>query len=236
MNVVIKFLVFSFPVVFAVTLFWPFIGADKRGTDEEASLAYPPAVEDHTATTSTVSEQQPTSHKARPTVSSPSGIYKWTDENGTVVFSDKAVHDDAVAYTPAEIGHYGVSGDVKQRIATDQARLASLRTFVSSSAITQQSYSSRTQAGYAFTNTGAGQKHKYVLLSGRISDGPACKQLKVTATARSDTGQSVRGVDEVSFDGFGSKLFEVRVRSSWDGGSRRPQWEMVNVDARCVVR
>jgi hypothetical protein len=46
MNVVIKFLVFSFPVVFAVTLFWPFIGADKRGTDEEASLAYPPAVED----------------------------------------------------------------------------------------------------------------------------------------------------------------------------------------------
>ncbi|MEA3543862.1 MAG: hypothetical protein U9R69_01425, partial [Thermodesulfobacteriota bacterium] len=90
--------------------------------------------------------------------------------------------------------------------------------------------------GYKFSNTSAGQKHGYVLISGRISGGSACRQLRVTAYATSDMGRKTHGSDDIRLAGFGSRLFEMKVRSSWNGGGqRRPQWEITKITAHCLV-
>jgi hypothetical protein len=219
MRYFIKLLLFSFPLVFTAILYWPTLEQEIMSPATSVAAEIP-------------SETEPQAvRRAKPA----SGIYRWKDENGKTVFSDSPGHENALGHTPDEIGYTRVSDDIKQRAAKENIRQGRVQS--SGAAATQASRypSKRAQTGYKFSMTSAGQKHGYVLLSGRIARGATCKQLKVVAEAKSDMGGFVRGSDTTSYNGFGSTLFEIKLKSKWDGRSRRPQWEISKVSARCVL-
>lgn len=163
-------------------------------------------------------------------------IYRRFDENGRVVFTDRPINESEQLHPLVEIGYVGTSGEIKQRIAADRRKVADLNAINYASNVEQISQaSSESKQEYKFSNTHAGQKHKYILISGRITDGSSCKDLRVTAVAKSDGGRFVRGTDNVSTNGFGSSLFEIKIPSSWNGQGRRPQWEVVDVTAGCLI-
>jgi len=125
MNLFIKLLVFSFPFVFIGALFWPVFvekSTPAKAVIEEDPLLKPsPIIENYkphittqkpdikSPSFSQITEQQPESN-----------IYRWVDENGRVIFSDRPRHEDAEAYDPEPIGSISVSGTVKQRLARQE--------------------------------------------------------------------------------------------------------------------
>jgi len=183
--------------------------------------------EDNTTTKPKRLPQKVRSTKADPNYESETGIYKWVDENGRAVFSDRPTNKNAVAYRPIEIGH--ISGVNVPRPRRVSAVANSIATSVSAA-----QPSPRPLPDFKFSNTSAGQKHGYILLSGRISRGYRCKQLRVVATATSDRGGFVRDSDTVSYNGSGSTLYEMKARSRWNGNGRRPQWDAGSVTAVCL--
>lgn len=229
MQLYIKILIISFPLVVALVLFWP--------TTNEGSL---PGL----TGTARIRPATPVRRVAQPARSvaklkSPAepraAIYKWTDADGTDHFSDRPGSTDAVEHTPQEIGHYGVSADISQRIEAEHRNLAKVRL---QETVSQPATRRVPQtADYKFSLAGASQKQGYVYLTGRITGGPACSQLRVFAQARSDEGRVVIGRQDIEFSGFGSALFEMEPSSNWTGrGRNRPQWEIVRLSARCLGR
>ncbi len=243
MNAFAKAVIFSFPVVFVVVLWWPGCGGKPTTINDAAE-------KDGLLKASPVSENDKAEMIRNPPTESPEAgikknggqepdIYRWVDENGRVVFSDRPAHADVVAYNPNPLVTLSVSAEVKRRPARQQYQSAQAKQALivgSESRKTRDlsAGSSGVANGYRFSNTSAGQQHKYVLLTGRISGGPACRNLVVTATAGSDKGSMKTGRDRVGFSGSGSALYEIKVRSGWNGGKqRRPQWKVVSVSADC---
>ncbi len=155
-------------------------------------------------------------------------IYRWVDENGRTVYSDQPNHPEAKAYTPKDLAQLKVSG-VPQTVR----RVESVAK--SAPAVVERSVQAReVPPEFEFSMTSAGWEREYVVLSGRISGGYACKQLEVWASAKSDAGSWVRGRDVVSYNGFGSTLYEIRRKSRTKVNGRRPWWEPQSVSARCL--
>lgn len=84
-------------------------------------------------------------------------------------------------------------------------------------------------------SSSARQSGDFVLISGRISSGPACQNLRVTAYATSSYGKSIsisdvtsmsKGVKSVLFEG--KKYYPFRKRNI-----AKPQWEVSNVYIDC---
>ncbi len=241
MDLLIKVLIISFPFVLSGALYWPVI--------EDRFMAPEPVVEqseqvDYLALPERkeVSNSQQVKKTIRQSQSIPqevpdSRVYRWVDENGNVVFSDRPGSGNAVPHTLIDIGYVEVSDDLKRQALIRAAQVEAIKADLLSQQNTSKGYraaSSSNVAGYEFSQTSAGQKHGYVLLSGRISGGPKCKKLIVHASAKSDMGGSVRSQDKTSYNGFGSALFEMKPRSRWNGSGRRPQWEISNVSANCA--
>ncbi len=155
-------------------------------------------------------------------------IYRWVDKNGHVVYSNRPSHSSAETYTPKQIGYIGASNLPARESSKSIIHIPN------SSNINRPSAAKQRQPEFKFSTTSAGQKHGYVLLTGRISQGVACERLQVTAKAISDTGRSVSGRDVVSYNGFGSTLYEIKKSSSWKGTGRRPQWDPVSTRAVCL--
>ena len=244
MNVLIKLLVISFPFVFVAALFWPAIEQKSQLSSqlliEEDPLLNPsPIIENykpHISSKKTI-KQKTVSKSPQPTRSA---IYRWVDEKGQVHFSDEPSHEAAVAYTPKQLDSINVSANIKQRVAVDEYRMAQKTEKLLAETSYLQAKQTATKPAatpYQFSNTSAGQKHGYVLMSGRVSGGEACKQLRVTAYVQSDRGRLASGSDDIRISGSGSRLFEIKVSSHWKGGGkRRPQWEITNVTAYCLSR
>ncbi|WP_029918043.1 DUF4124 domain-containing protein [Pelobacter seleniigenes] len=232
MNIFIKILLCSFPIVLAGLIFWPTIKDNipltyRSATFDESRLAtaiVPAAQREVKAQTAKPTVQRSVPAKAAP--QKQSGIYRWVDENGHVVYSDRPDSADAVAHTPKPIGYLSASGTPH-----NTQTVASFSAPVQTTTVVQIAQADRQD--FTFSTLSASQKYGYVLLTGRISDGFACKRLQVTVVARKDTGRRVRGYDVVSYNGFGSALYEVKIPSSWNGKGRRPQWETAEVRAQC---
>lgn len=81
----------------------------------------------------------------------------------------------------------------------------------------------------------ARQSGGYVEFSGRISDGPMCERLSVTAFARSDQGGRTSVIDVVSFSsGVRSQTFDGKSRHSWYKKIQpKPEWVVTKVYASC---
>ena len=234
MNTFIKMLLCSFPIALAGLIFWPTIKDNiplsyRSATFDESRLATAVAPVSHQEVETQLQSVRPTVHRSAPAKAAPqrqSGIYRWVDENGHVVYSDRPDNPNAVAHTPKPIGYISASGTPQ---STKTARSFSSPVQITTSVQTAQA----DQAEFTFSTLTASQKYGYILLTGRISDGFACKRLQVTVVARKDSGRRVRGHDVVSYNGFGSALYEIKIPSSWKGKGRRPQWETADVRAWC---
>ncbi len=155
-------------------------------------------------------------------------MYRSVDANGRIVYSDRPHLSGATSYEPKQIGYISASGVPEPIITSDHTTPAE----TTSSTVPTQA--DKPLPEFRFSNTSAGQKQGYVLMTGRISGGYACERLQVTARAVSDTGRSKFGRDIVSYNGFGSTLYEIKKSSSWKGKGRRPQWEPANIKAVCL--
>jgi len=166
-------------------------------------------------------------------------IYRWVDKKGHVHFADKPNHNGAVAYTPAPLGKLSASREGKKRIAAQNRHINKMKMSLTANDHNENRLRTKyvpARTNYEFSNVSAGQKHGYVLLSGRISSHSRCQKLRVTASAKSDQGKSKRGHDNINITGFGSRLFEIKIRSSWNGSKKRPRWEITELYAICVKR
>ena len=163
-----------------------------------------------------------------------SGIYKWIDSDGRTHFSDRATNSAAEEHSLKQLDYVEVSSDIKRKIAQDRAQQEKMNKMATLSPKVSRATRTIEFANYQFSNMSAGQKHGYVMLSGRISGGQRCNQLRIRASAKSDVGKQVTGSQVVDYAGFGSSLFEIKQKSNWQGGGRRPQWEMADVRAVCV--
>lgn len=84
-------------------------------------------------------------------------------------------------------------------------------------------------------SSSARQSGDFVLISGRISNGPVCQNLKVTAYATSSYGRkaSISDVTRIS-EGVKSVLFEGKEYQPFKKRSiAKPQWEVTNVYIEC---
>lgn len=230
MESLLRLLIISFPFVFAGALFWPVI--------EDKFVSPVPVVEEYETDDVLALPAQTRKTKTRPedkaraeTVpfhESDSGIYRWVDENGRVVFSDRPTDKNAVTHTPMEINTIAAVVPPKPR------RVAAIKKPKEVIETQETQRSSRSRRDFEFSNISAGQKHGHVLLSGRVSQGFRCKRLRITATATSDRGGFVSGHDIIKSRGSGSSLYEIKVRSGWKGNGRRPQWDAGHVSAVCL--
>ena len=243
MNLLIKLLFVSFLVIVPAVIFWPNIEQKRPPSSqiikEDPLLKPSPIIKNYHSPSSSkkITKQETSLNFVEPTNSN---IYRWVDEKGRVHFSDKPSHKSAVVYTPKQLGSISVSADIKQRVAVQEYYVKKTQVAL----IANDAYAKATKTkrnpiatSYKFSNTSAGQKHGYVLMSGRISGGSACKHLRVTAYAESDRGGSVHGTDDIKMVGSGSRLFEMKPKYPWSGGgTRRLQWEITSINANCLSR
>jgi hypothetical protein len=241
MNLLIKLLFISFLAIATAVVFWPNIEEKRPPSpqiiEEDPLLKPSPIIENYKPHSSSpkVVRQKTSSVISEKTSS---GIYRWVDENGRVNFSDQPTNEDAVVYKPKKLGYIGVSDDIKQRVAVEEYRSARIVDSViadSNRKATRQTATRTIAPSYKFSNASAGQKHGYVLMSGRVSGGSSCRQLRIIVHASSDRGGHASGYDDVKLSGSGSKLFEIKRKSNWNGGgNRRPQWEITSIAANCL--
>jgi len=230
MELLLRLLIISFPFVFAGALFWPVI--------EDKFISPVPAVEQlETDNVLALPEQtqrirpRPENNfraETKPFNESDSGIYRWVDENGRVVYSDRPTDKNAVAHTPMDIN------TIAAFVTPQEQRVASPEKPQEAVATQEPQNTDRSQRDFEFSNISAGQKYGHVLLSGRVSQGFRCQRLRITATATSDQGGFVRGKDIIKSRGSGSSLYEIKIKSRWKGKGRRPQWNAGPVSAVCL--
>ncbi len=241
MSAFIKLAIFSFPFALLAFIYWP--GVDRHDSPAQSVPAplktFPQKISSQQQSERPGNEQPQMERSVPAADQADAKIYRWVDENGRLTFSDKPNHQNAEAFTPEEIGYMAVSG-IEQASLVQKERPVFRDRRIALKALQSQMDNSppirKEVNAYKFSTVSAGQKYKYVMLSGRISQGSACKRLRITATAKSDMGGYVSGQDEVSFAGFGSALFEIRKSSRWNGDGRRPQWEVDRLSAVCVER
>jgi len=247
MNLFIRLLCFSFPFVFAGALFWPMIEQRffppelpvEQTSHVPAPTVSKPAVQRSFPRPKTQTAQpQPQQSLPRQPAPSGSSVYRWVDDQGRTVYSDQPLGQGAVAQQLPEIGSVSVSADIQRRVDQQQVQTRQdVRQIVSSSA---QTYSTSSPPQYNFSNTSAGQKHGYVVISGRVSGDQACRELIVRVWARNDSKEKPESVYDrrstVRLNDFGSRLFEIKINSGWNGQGRRPYWDITRLEAYCLQR
>ncbi len=175
-------------------------------------------------------------------ISAHAKIYKWVDENGSVHFSDKSYSKDA-----EEVKVQGTGISVQKSEAVLRAEKAreeerereKLRKKAATSArldaAEEKSDDKKiiTEADYRITS-GVGKLGADIIsISGRISSGPRCDNMTVTATATNENGLRATITDNIrKTNSFGSTIFAGNAKVS---GSAEDYgfWEVESVTVRC---
>jgi hypothetical protein len=155
-------------------------------------------------------------------------VYTWRDENGTLHFSDKPRHPSAERYD-------GLEGDRLQTYRQPWQPVINTRPSPQSTS-TQGAprHQVITAADYEI-NISASQRNRDVTVSGRIGNGPECKNLLVTIYIRDRQGRSERVSGTVSNVGQGrSDLLHVKKRVHY--GDVFNHWDVLNTVAQCAER
>jgi hypothetical protein len=171
------------------------------------------------------------------TTASHSKIYKWVDENGSVHFSDTAYSQDA-----KEVNIQGSSITVQktdEQIKAEKAREENQRKKpIQQKDVTKAKPKAETKKAiseddYRISSSVGKLGADIISISGRISSGPRCNDMVVTATAINDNGLKGTITDNVSkTNSFGSTIFEGNVKvagSAEDYGF----WKVDSVTVRC---
>lgn len=169
-------------------------------------------------------------------------IYKWVDENGSVHFSDKPYSQDAkevnvqgtgisIQRSEAELKAEKARKEKQQLEEKNQG--ATTATKPEATKEINEGVKTITEADYRISS-GVGKLGADIIsISGRISSGPRCKDMIVTATATNDNGLSGTIIDHVSkTNSYGSTVFEGNAKVS---GSADDYgfWEVKTVTIRC---
>ena len=169
-------------------------------------------------------------------------IYKWVDENGSVHFSDKPYSQEA-----KEVRVQGTGISVQKSEAVLKAEKAReekrQKEMLKQKAATQtkpepakdQSDVEKdiTEADYRISSSVGKLGADIMSISGRISSGPRCKDMSVTATATNDNGLKATITDNVNkTNSFGSTTYEGNAKVS---GSAEDYgfWKVDSVIVRC---
>ena len=160
-------------------------------------------------------------------------IYKWVDENGSTHFSDKPYSSEA---REVQIKGTGISvardeeAEKPQPAVEKPSRPAKKEKIVAKEKRTDKEIS---EADYRISSSVGKLGADIMSISGRISAGPICKDMTVTASAKNENGLSASITTQVSkTNSFGSTIFEGNDKvagSSEDTGF----WNIDSVIIRC---
>jgi hypothetical protein len=172
------------------------------------------------------------------TISAEAKVYKWVDENGTIHFTDTPYSQAAKEIEVNETGIELNDSPVKKQ-SSDNKKSASKENLGTTSKtptkVTAPPEKEKiiTEADYRINSSVGKLSEDALNISGRISSGPRCKDMTVTATARSDTGLSgTVTVKTKKINSFGSTTFSGTTRvsgSAADFGF----WTVTKVTIRC---
>ena len=163
-------------------------------------------------------------------------IYKWVDENGSVHFSDKPYSQDA---KEVNVQGTGISVQKSEAVLKAEKALEQERqkeaTKTKPDVVKDKPEEEKvvTEADYRVSSSVGKVGADIMSISGRISSGPRCKNMSVTATATNDNGLKATIIDNVSkTNSFGSTIFEGNAKVS---GSAEDYgfWKMDSVIIRC---
>lgn len=162
-------------------------------------------------------------------------IYKWIDENGTVHFSDKAYSEDAKEIKLREpditVNPSAPKKAERQHLEPPKKSLKTKGLIAKDKQ--EEEDKVITEADYRIKSTVGKLGADVISISGRISSGPRCKNMTVTATAKNDNGLSGTITDQISkTNTYGSTIFEgnAKVSGSADDFGF---WEVISVTVRC---
>jgi hypothetical protein len=166
-------------------------------------------------------------------------IYRWVDENGTTHYSDKAYTETAkeveiretgidIQKTGEEINQSQVHDSKNKAVEKDVKTVPSpqkVKVKKEVKIVTEEDYRITTSIGKLGADV--------ISISGRISRGPVCDNMLVTATARNENGLSGTITQQTRKpNAFGSITFEgnAKVGGSGDDYSF---WDIDKVIIRC---
>jgi len=172
-------------------------------------------------------------------------IYRWTDNNGTVHFSDKPYSENAqeikINETGIELDEASDDDKPEQPAATApvadkpfQKPADKGRTAKSSPVKPEQPEDKPiTEADYKITTTIGKLGADLISISGRIGSGPECNDMSVTATATNDNGLTAKIKDQVrKSSSFGSVTFKGTAKAV-GSAEDRGFWKVDSVTIRC---
>jgi len=162
-------------------------------------------------------------------------IYKWVDDKGVTHYSDlPAAAAEQVALKPLNV----VSIPAAEQARIDERRRQQTAAYLASTQVQPKvvSVPASRKSGYVVERASAEQKPKHVELTGRISGGPMCRNLRLSSWAKSDRNGSVYTWTDVTNAGgdFGSRLFEAKPDKYWNGTYPKPAWEISRIDFACL--
>lgn len=149
-------------------------------------------------------------------------IYRWTDREGKLHFSDKPPHvemkrielfvNDGIKPIPRE-GKRGRSGREKEERKKKEAR-------------------GKLRAEEYQINFSTSQRGDELTVSGRIGNGPECPSLKVTLWVQDERGNREKVTGMVGNVGYGrSDLLDARTRVP--AADFRNEWTITDIDVYC---
>lgn len=169
-------------------------------------------------------------------------VYKWIDENGSVHFSDKPYSAEAkevkvqgtgISVQKSEAILRAEKAREEERKRERQLKKQVTRTKPEAAKDNADSERVITEADYRISSSVGKLGADFISISGRISSGPRCNAMTVTATATNDNGLSGTITDNVSkSNSFGSTIFEGNAKvhgSAEDYGF----WKVDSVTVRC---
>lgn len=167
-------------------------------------------------------------------------IYKWVDENGSIHFSDTPYSEEAkevkVQGTGISVEKTEEQRQAQESKAKEQARQEQDKKTKEKPTTDKKSAEADkiiTEDDYRISSSVGKVGADIISISGRISSGPRCKDMTVTATATNDNGLSGTITDNVSkTNSYGSTTFEGNAKVS---GSAEDYgfWEVASVTIRC---
>ncbi len=169
-------------------------------------------------------------------------IYKWIDENGSVHFSDKPYSQDAKEVNVQGTGisvqkSEAVLKEEKAREKERQKEMLRQKEATKTKPDTAKDKSNSekviTEADYRISSSVGKLGADIISISGRISSGPRCNDMTVTAIAINDNGLSGTITDNVrKTNSYGSTIFEGNAKVS---GSAEDYgfWKVDKVTIHC---
>jgi hypothetical protein len=169
-------------------------------------------------------------------------IYKWIDENGSVHFSDKPYSQDAkevkvqgtgISVQKSEAVLKAEKDREEKRQQEMQRQKEATKTKPDSAKNKAEDEKVITETDYRISSSVGKLGADIITISGRISSGPRCKDMSVTAMATNENGLKAMITDNISkTNSFGSTIFEGNAKVS---GSAEDYgfWNVDSVIIRC---